>query len=276
MKRQIPAGLTSVRRFAVMCAIGISFCCVMVNHASASMTLFPEATIQVGITGQDGLDVYTNPGTYSATSYGAGNTVVANGSAYFYGATATVAVSGSDSGPSGAYPQQATAGATVKYNIEVIGPSGYTVPLIFQAVGSASASADAASTAVVEMAPYGLTNYNVLFIAQAQGANYYLKTEPSSASFNGQVTGSLASNTLETVTVRASGSAPDLAAGAFSASVDPAVYIDPSYANYDLFTLEISPDLTPAPPAAAPIPAAAWLFGPGFAGLVALRRKFKN
>jgi hypothetical protein len=58
--------------------------------------------------------------------------------------------------------------------------------------------------------------------------------------------------------------------GNVTASADPYIFIDPTFANAGLYSITTSPNVLNSP---VPLPAAAWLFGSGLLGLCALRRK---
>jgi hypothetical protein len=64
-----------------------------------------------------------------------------------------------------------------------------------------------------------------------------------------------------------------VAQGGGSASIDPSISIDPSFADASQFTLSFSPGVGNTPP--VPLPAAAWLMLSGLGGLSVIARKRK-
>jgi len=260
--------LGSAPLLALGCAFVIALCCVTVKSAGATMSSIPSAAISIGF---NYIPTITTPGSVTETNSAGASTA----SAYWSSGVGYASVSGAGVGGEFASGLSINTGASAISYLEVSGPTTHgSIPLIFTAAGSASASGTASSYAKVLIAPNGTALWDFLFTATAQTGVGASPQTPSST-FSGSQTAYVTPNTVYYVNTEAYISI-GFYPGSASATADPMVVIDPTFAYAGEYNLTLSPDLTPGPPAAAPAPCTVLLLGPGLIGLGALRRRLKK
>jgi hypothetical protein len=153
---------------------------------------------------------------------------------YFF---ADASVSGSGSTAGGVATANTAGSADVTFFFEVVGPATGLVPLIFTGSGSTSASGVEASAYAYFETPGG-----DLYACSGTGpsaASCLLEGSPLPTSYSGSIDYSVSPNVPYDLSLMASGGATE-GSGSWSASVDPEVTINPSFAPAGDYTLEFS------------------------------------
>ena len=161
----------------------------------------------------------------------------------YSGGNASASASGTTSGGNGV--PNAVADGVVFFFFIVSGPANTEVPLIFSGSGSTSASGVYATSQSQFYSPGGF--FDACSESGVPGAcsNGAGGLEPTS--YAGQKFASISSNTLEDIEVIVGGGST-LGSGSWSASVDPTIEINPTFADAGEFTIEFSPDIITVPP----------------------------
>jgi hypothetical protein len=134
---------------------------------------------------------------------------------------------------------------SVTFSFGVFGSISEPVPLIFTASGSTSQTGPASGVNVSVFAPGGSLS------ACSEGAAAGQCTPGVPSSFSSTLHANATPGTIYQFTAAINGGSSDAVLGAtWSATVDPEVEIDPSFADAGAFTLEFSPD-PPAPEASS-------------------------
>jgi len=142
--------------------------------------------------------------------------------------------------------------------------SGYTVTLGDLWIGTKSSGTGPGTMGFYSSAD----NYvNAFHTVIQDGTNYY--NETIDLSFLGPVSGSFAIRLYEVGNTQADGSGDTSSTGTFRVTD----YTDTSGSSYIYHNIGISGSV--APVSSVPVPAAAWLLGTGFLGLIGLKRKKK-
>jgi hypothetical protein len=239
----------------ILSAVAVVVALPVNSHADS----IPAAIFEVEAIG--GITIST-AGTVSGTAFNGGSeggTASDTATASYGGGDASVSASGSTVG--GVATANSAGQGMVTYFLmvaRIAGSGSELVPLIFTGSGTTSASGPFTTAYAYFETPGGQ-----LYACSASGSAVgTCGTLPSSNS--GSIDYSVSSNTLYDVQVIASGSS-GLGSGTWSASVDPQVEINPSFADANDFTLEFSPG---APSAITPEPSSTLMLGTGLLALL--------
>jgi hypothetical protein len=236
---------------------------------------------QVSLNGTNSPPLSSVPGTISLGTPGADYSSVS----ISLGSAPSVSAVSTDPNPgTGLAGGVASASVLLDYYFEIFGPSSSNVPLIIVATGSTASSggpgllqAGGATAGFIIRAgsvvnSQGAIIYECLAAHPTQNFNLGCFGNPSAFQINGAF--SFLPNTLyevqldaETGTAQPPSSA-NVDVTAASASIDPAIFIDPSFADAGLYTLAFSPGITAGSAnSSVPEPASIALFLPGLIGL---------
>jgi hypothetical protein len=168
--------------------------------------------------------------------------------------------------------------ANIIYHIEVSGPSGVMVPYYFDTAGGITSTAGpgqsgTANASVQLIAPggIGLTGFDASTVLTQSGTTFC----GSNGCVNSTQHVSLLSDTQYTVEVSASALVFTNYASSVLAWADPYIYIDPTFANGNQFSLLISDGVGNTPAVPEPSTWAMMILGFAAVGFMAYRRKSK-
>jgi hypothetical protein len=161
------------------------------------------------------------------------------------------------------------------YEAQVTGPPGTQVPVNFSSAGSASSSGAGLSESAffLDALPTGGFAYQFIACSDSQNPNACSQIGNPNSSFN--VTQQLLLTPgvpVEIFLLASSGSFDNPGSSFASAQVDPYIYIDPSFANADQYSIEVSDGVGNSPPP-VPEPATLALLGTGALGLIGNARR---
>lgn len=223
----------------------------LVSLNAGAQTL-PAATFVEGASNANGTENYSySPGSVSGSGCAVVETI--NGvplsgceqSSVSTSSALSISASGSSNGPT------ASAGGTITYSYEVLGPSGLYVPLTITGSGSAAESGQNANISKASISwsyvdpTYGYDTSS--FSVQASGAQPTNNVNALNTSFQDK-TGFIGQVMLS-ASIDIQGADPRYATETGSASVDPLLTIDPNFlASHPGVSLILSTNVTPGVP----------------------------
>ena len=161
------------------------------------------------------------------------------------------------------------------YEAQVTGPAGTQVPVNFASTGSASSSGAGLSESAffLDALPAGGFAYQFIACSDSQNPNACSQIGSPNSSFNVTQQLLLTPGVPVEIFLLASSGSFDTPGNSFaSAQVDPYIYIDPSFANADQYSIEVSAGVGNSPPP-VPEPSTLALLGTGALGLVGVARR---
>jgi len=162
----------------------------------------------------------------------------------------------------------------VDYHIEVIGAAGVNVPYYFDTAGGITATGQfgtgSATVSLIAPGGIGLTGFTAQTILEEDGT-----VACSGGCVNSTQHISLLSNTQYAIEVSAGAGAFTNSAASVHAWADPFIFIDPTFANGNQFSLLISDGVGNTPAVPEPSTWAMMILGFAGVGFMAYRRKAK-